>query len=263
MQNKMLSHAIILCGKQDLSEISMEIAKSFVCIGDKVPCNECKFCKKVEKQVSPDVITISTEENTLTVDEIRKMRRDVYILPNECEKKVYIIKDAEKLNVQAQNALLKVLEEPPRFVCFIIECENDKKIMQTLRSRCSIYRFNSEKEDIDVNLLEKTKEVIKSIRKNDELALLSLNFKTKEEFFGVLGILKIFLRDALILNKENCVDFKLCEDLISSKKIEKIYEIYDICLKLEGFSEFNVSVNNLSYYFVTELNMDRSKNWHQ
>lgn len=263
MQNRLLSHAIILCGKQDLGEISLEFTKSFVCIGEKVPCNECKFCVKTEKEINPDVFVLETEEKTILVDEIRKLRKDAYIMPNECEKKVYIIKDAEKMNVQAQNALLKILEEPPKFVCFILECENEKKLMQTIRSRCSIYRFNDEKYDLDENCLEKAREMIKAIEKNDELLMLQVSYKTKEEFLVTIGIIKIFLRDALVLEEENCIDFALCKKISSSKNANELFKIYDICVKIEGLEEFNVSVANLIYYFATELNMDRRKNWHQ
>ncbi|MFI3226452.1 MAG: hypothetical protein R3Y09_03470 [Clostridia bacterium] len=250
---KMLSHAIILAGKQDLSDISLKIAKSFTCQEENPPCNQCNFCKKADKGINPDIIILDFKDEKITVDEIRKLRKDAYILPNECEKKVYIIKKGQNMNVQAQNALLKTLEEPPRFVCFIIECENEQKLMDTILSRCSIYRLNDETDVFDDEIFEKAKKMVISIAKNDELALLETKIKTKAELLSILTIVKIFLRDSLILNEENSATFDTCKKLSLAKSTAELYRIYDISVKIEGLCEFNISVQNLIYYFATEL----------
>lgn len=213
MENKLLSHAIILCGKGDLSDISKNIAKSFTCQNEKPPCNTCKFCIKTGKNVNPDVITIDFLDSNITVDEARKIRKDVYILPNECKRKVYIIKNGQNLNIQAQNALLKILEEPPSYACFIIECINEKKLMDTILSRCSIYRFYQDVYDIDSEDFEKAKQMVMSFVKKDELALLEIKIKTKVELLSVITFVKIFLRDCLILEEQKCIDFYTCSKL--------------------------------------------------
>lgn len=253
MENKLLSHAIILCGKGDLSDISKNIAKSFTCQNEKPPCNTCKFCIKTGKNVNPDVITIDFLDSNITVDEARKIRKDVYILPNECKRKVYIIKNGQNLNIQAQNALLKTLEEPPRYACFIIECTTEQSLLSTIRSRCSIYRFQDEKEDFDEEVFEIAKKVIISISKNDELSLIDIKIKNKSELILVISMLKRFLKDALILSENDCIDFNVCEKLIKSKNTAEIYKIYDILVKVEELCEFNVSVTNMIYYLATEV----------
>lgn len=108
-----------------------------------LPCGECLVCRKVEQGVSPDVIMVRRPEGkaTIGVDVIRDLREDLYILPNENEKKVYIIEEADLMTVQAQNALLLSLEEPPHYVTFFLLAENATSLLETIRSRAPVIRM--------------------------------------------------------------------------------------------------------------------------
>lgn len=106
-----------------------------------IPCLECPECKKVLEGKSPDLIFVGTEDKaTIGVEAVRFLREDVRIVPNDLDYKIYVIEDAEKMTVQAQNALLLTLEEPPEYVRFFLLCENARLLLETIRSRAPIHR---------------------------------------------------------------------------------------------------------------------------
>lgn len=145
---KNLSHAYILAsenGEEAYSEAA-RLAAAMLCVAEDAqerPCGECRHCKKALRGLHPDVITVSRlagsdgkPRKELVVDQIREIVASSPILPNEAERKAYIIREAHLMNTAAQNALLKVLEEPPRFVSFILAAENAGALLETVRSRC-------------------------------------------------------------------------------------------------------------------------------
>lgn len=108
----------------------------------KFPCGECSLCKKVLSGISVDVITVNRGERaTLGVDTVReKIKEDLNYSPVESPKKIYIIEEADKMTPSAQNSLLLSLEEPPEFVVFFLLVNDASKLLETVRSRCLIYR---------------------------------------------------------------------------------------------------------------------------
>lgn len=133
-------HALLLqgskgCGKQHLAGA---IAQALLCTcEDDVPCRRCEACKKVEGGGHPDVyIAVGGEgARTFHIDVIRFIRGDVSIVPNEGKRKVYILANASSMTDQAQNALLKVMEEPPEYACFILTCQSASQMLPTILSR--------------------------------------------------------------------------------------------------------------------------------
>jgi len=102
------------------------------------PCRACTQCKKVFDRIHPDVNIISGpgEGKPITVDQIRALRADAYIRPNEGRRKVYLLENAGDMRTEAQNAMLKLLEEGPEYAAFLLLCENPGSVLQTIRSRC-------------------------------------------------------------------------------------------------------------------------------
>lgn len=138
-----LPHAIILegppgCGKRTLAAL---LANWAVCTaqGEK-PCGVCSACKKAQAGAHPDIVVAQGGSGTRSfhVDEVRRIRSDAYIMPNEAPRKVYILANADGMTDQAQNALLKVLEEPPAAVLFLITCLSSASLLDTVRSRAQI-----------------------------------------------------------------------------------------------------------------------------
>lgn len=116
-----------------------------------IPCLECPDCKKVLEGKSPDLIFVGLEDKaTIGVDAVRFLREDVRVVPNDLDYKIYVIEDADKMTLQAQNALLLTLEEPPEYVRFFLLCENSGLLLETIRSRAPVHRTEPlSKEQID------------------------------------------------------------------------------------------------------------------
>ncbi len=129
-------HALLLegdvgSGRRTLAGI---IARAAVCGGDaERPCGVCDACRK---SAHPDIAVYGEESGTLSVDTVRDLRGQAYVLPNEAAYRVIILQNAHMMTPQAQNALLKILEEPPARVIFILTCENRSQMLETIRSRC-------------------------------------------------------------------------------------------------------------------------------
>lgn len=134
-----LAHAYILTADAPdaLADAARATAAALVCQGETPPCGECRHCRKVEKGIHPDVIVLAPEPGKeLTVDQIRTLRQDAYIRPNEAKRKVYILENAHKMNQSAQNAFLKVLEDGPAYAAFLLLTPTPAALLPTIRSRC-------------------------------------------------------------------------------------------------------------------------------
>ncbi|MBE6662757.1 MAG: hypothetical protein E7606_05730 [Ruminococcaceae bacterium] len=161
-----LPHALILEGAKGSGKhtVAHMCAAALACTEKKnknlpIPCLLCHDCKKILEKKSPDVIVIGTEEKaSIGVEAIRFLKEDVHTIPNDLEHKIYIIEDADRMTVQAQNALLLTLEEPPAYVHFFLLCENANLLLETIRSRAPILRTEPlTEEEIDRYLVSHDK----------------------------------------------------------------------------------------------------------
>ena len=120
-------------GKHTLAKL---LASAILCGGQNAPCGGCTACRKVQDGNHPDFITVTDPEHkNIAVKIVREIRDDVFIRPNESDHKIYLF--AQDLGVEGQNALLKVLEEPPKYGVFLLLTDNPEKILPTVRSRCT------------------------------------------------------------------------------------------------------------------------------
>lgn len=130
------------------------LAAAAVCSGSgKKPCGLCRDCRKAASGVHPDISFVRrlTDDKgrlkrEITVDQIRAMAADAVVLPNEAARKVYVVEEADKMNTQAQNAALKLFEEPPAAVSFLLCVTNAALLLPTVRSRCETVRVGGEAE---------------------------------------------------------------------------------------------------------------------
>ena len=151
-----ISHAYLFSGPRGTGKTTTAkiLAKMVNCehLKDGEPCNECESCRNLFN--SNDVIEIDAASNN-GVDEIRDLREKATLVPSICRYKVYIIDEVHMLTTQAFNALLKILEEPPKHVIFILATTEYHKIPLTITSRCQKFQFNKlEIEDIFKRLRE-------------------------------------------------------------------------------------------------------------
>ena len=165
-----LSHAVILTGRGDLTAAARFLAAAHVCEGEHKPCLTCRHCRKALEGVHPDVISVQdTEHKELTVEAVRALRKDVYIRPNEAERKVYIIADCRQLNERDQNVLLKIVEEGPPYAAFVFCADTLHALLPTIRSRCVELRLDGGEETPGED--EAAAALCRILAKRDALAL--------------------------------------------------------------------------------------------
>lgn len=120
-------------GKHTLAQL---LAAAILCQGTEKPCLSCNACRKVMGNSHPDCITVEDKEHkNVAVKIVRDARADMYVMPNESNRKIYIF--PQEMGVEGQNALLKVLEEPPEYGVFILLSDNPERLLPTVRSRCT------------------------------------------------------------------------------------------------------------------------------
>lgn len=149
----MVSHAYILNGPEYSGKMMLAeaFATALQCEGEgERPCLECRSCRQAMDHNQPDIIYVSHEKpNTIGVDDIRtQINNDIVIKPYSSRYKVYIVDEAEKMNQQAQNALLKTIEEPPAYAVILLLTTNADSFLQTILSRCITLNLKAVKEDV-------------------------------------------------------------------------------------------------------------------
>lgn len=145
LENGKLTHALLLEGAQGTGRRTLvrQYACALACTSLTSPCGICRNCKRILADNCPDVVYIGVPENkkTISVDQIRDIRSDAYIIPGELDFKMYVVNDADKMTPSAQNAFLKILEEPPSYVYFVLICESAASLLPTVKSRTQNLRM--------------------------------------------------------------------------------------------------------------------------
>lgn len=207
--NGTITHAYLFSGPRGTGKTTMAkiLAKMVNCLNsvDGNPCNECVNCKNLFN--SSDIIEIDAASNN-GVDEIRDLREKANLVPSMCKYKVYIIDEVHMLTVQAFNALLKTLEEPPKHVIFILATTEYHKIPLTITSRCQKFQFNK----IDDNL------IVSRLRKIADLEEIDI---TDEALMEIAKISDGGMRDSINF-LDQLRSFKCGEQI-------NIYDVYDVC----------------------------------
>ena len=143
-----LGHAFLITGPdpEEREKLALYLAQALLCEAEgEQPCGRCLPCRKAEKGIHPDLLRRerqpdpnrpSEKRRYFTVDQVREMGTEAYITPNEGRRKVFLLPEADAMNPQAQNALLKLLEEPPAYAAFRLLGTNPGSFLETVRSRC-------------------------------------------------------------------------------------------------------------------------------
>ena len=119
-------------GKHTLAKL---LSAALMCENNNRPCLKCAACRKVMEDLHPDCITVTDPEHkAVPVKQVRQVRDDMFIRPNEGIRKIYIF--PQELGVEGQNALLKILEEPPSYGAYLLLTDNPEQLLPTVRSRC-------------------------------------------------------------------------------------------------------------------------------
>lgn len=151
-----LSHFYLISGPKGSGKRTLArlLAAAAVCRQGEKPCLCCPACRKAMTDNHPDIISVTDPDHkAVAVKIVREYREDVYIKPNEADKKVYIF--PQEMGVEGQNALLKILEEPPSYGVFLLLAENPQQILTTVRSRCTLLQMESLPRELLLSQLEK------------------------------------------------------------------------------------------------------------
>lgn len=176
-----LSHAYIVsaASREDALSAARRMAAAAVCEdAAHAPCGVCRACRKAAENIHPDIITVGRitddkgkPKREISVDQIRQMNSDACILPNEAARKVYIVDEADTMNISAQNAALKLLEEPPKGVVFFLCVTNIGQLLVTVRSRCVEINCSGTAEKADEETKKLAAAYLKTVAAGDEAAL--------------------------------------------------------------------------------------------
>ena len=271
--NGKIPHAIIIEGEKGLGKktLAKYIAKARLCGEAEKPCLKCKSCRLVEVGSHPDFITVSPEGQSIKVDKIRTLRSEAYMSATTCRGRVFLIEQADLMNQNAQNALLKILEEPPEGACFILLASSASLLLQTIRSRCVCFtlapvavndesiEFLKSKTGIS---FEKAKEVLaladgnigkaeQLINTSDELVSVTAEKIVKKaaesNMFEVLSSLNSFMKSR---EQTNEMIFYLKEKIVceiknktsgiySNFSLKRLNRCYDGLCEIEKSLEYN------------------------
>jgi len=129
-------------GKHTLAKL---LAEAILCEGSRKGCGSCPHCRKMRSGNHPDFITVEDPEHkNVAVKIVRQIRDDMFVRPNEAAHKIYLF--PQELGIEGQNALLKILEEPPAYGVFLLLTDNPDKLLPTVRSRCTELKLQALKE---------------------------------------------------------------------------------------------------------------------
>ena len=265
INSKKTSHSYIFWGIEGIGKkiIAKEFAKKILCLEQQEKCN-CKSCIEIDSNNNPDFQLIEPNEGKVKIEQIREMQRKVAEKPIISNKKVYIIENSDTMTTEAQNCLLKTLEEPPEYITIILICTNEDNLLSTIKSRCTRMHFdpidtekikkyitqNYPDQEISENIINLSQGSIgkaiklnenKNIYENIEKILLSMQdkdlieiiqmseeiYKTKEEISSILDYLNVIL---LKLSKKNIIYIRFIEIVEQNKKRLKANSNYDMCI---------------------------------
>ena len=154
LSRKHISHFYLISGPKGSGKHTLAklLAEAILCEGSPKPCGACVHCRKMRSGSHPDFITVEDPEHkNVAVKIVRQIREDMFVRPNEAEHKIYLF--PQELGIEGQNALLKILEEPPAYGVFLLLTDNPDKLLPTVRSRCTELKLQALEENVIRNQL--------------------------------------------------------------------------------------------------------------
>ena len=278
VKDKKTSHSYLFVGIEGIGkkEIAKEFAKMLLCINDNKYCNTCKSCIEFDSNNNPDFLYIEPDGNSVKIEQIRYIQRKIQEKPIISNKKVYIINDADKMTTEAQNCLLKTLEEPPEYSTIILIGSNENMFLSTIKSRCMIIHFSKiedekirkyleekyELKDISTNMLEifqgsigkaillkdkkeqyeKIELIIKSLRQKSIIDILNMSeilYKSKEEIFDILEYINVIL----IKLAKTDYEYIKCINIVEETKT-----------RLKQNANYDMSIDNMLFNMWEDVN---------
>ena len=292
VENNRVSHAYILNGERGSGKkmLANLFAMTLLCeTGDNEPCGKCHSCKQAESGNHPDIIRVTHEKpNSISVDDIRtQVNNTVDIKPYQGPYKVYIIPQADMMTPQAQNAILKTIEEPPSYAVFLLLTENAETLLPTINSRCVMLKLRNIKDTLIKKYLmenlctafaqgnmgraimlansdhfnEIREEAVQLLKHISEMELNEIVAAVKNisvyklEITDYLDIIMIWYRDVLLYKATKEIDKVVFKDQLQSIKEQARKSSYEgIELILESLEKAKARLKaNVNFDLVMEL----------
>ncbi len=246
----------------DGEDFARFIANCLVCRGEQKPCGACSDCVKSQGKGHPDIFEtdgIKGKSKNFTVDAVREIRDDAFVIPNESDKKIYILKNGQNMNEQAQNALLKILEEPPLYVYFIIVTESKSTMLETILSRVQMLSLLSDEGEITEKEAQAVKGIVNALLSANELVLMEETavFQKNNQFAkSVLVLLTEVFRDALVKKSGFYREFRFSDEtnfLYTKLTAKSLLQLIATCDELINSINHNCNNNLLVVRICYEL----------
>ena len=232
--NNRISHAYIIEGEDGTGKsiFALYMASCILCKGIDKPCSVCPSCLKIINGNHPDVKIISRAGKSIGIDMVRNIIDEINIKPYEGNKKIIIIKNADSMTEEAQNAFLKTIEEAPFDTIIILLAEDADLLLSTIRSRCQIFRFLSVPEKL----------IYKSLVDlgHDEAASKAASKLSSGNFGSAL----LYFDDNYV--KLRCETIDIAQKLVRLNELES-QELIDFFIK--NRENINIILNNLLFWF--------------
>lgn len=279
IEEKKVLHSYMFVGVEGIGKqmIAKKFAQMILCTNEgRKGCNTCKSCIEFTSNNNPDFLYIEPDGNNIKIEQIRYLQRKIQEKPIISNRKVYIINDADKMTTEAQNCLLKTLEEPPEYSTIILIGTNQNLFLNTIKSRCMIISFKPieaelikkyleekyEMFNISSNMLEtfqgsigkaiilkdkkeqyeKIEMMIKNLDKKDIIDILNLGeeiYKSKDDIIEILEYINVIL---LKLSKEE------------TKYVKCINIVEDTKKRLKQNANYDMSIDNMILNMWEEVN---------
>lgn len=266
LQNNKLSHAVLIDGgtPQSREQAAWQIAQAILCGGQTKPCGVCASCVKAAARSHPDVLVYSggTTAGSFKVDTVREIRTQASVLPNESEYKVFLLLCCETMLPAAQNALLKILEEPPYFVRFVLCCNTQSAMLDTVLSRVTVYsaaQSSAQDDDKKEEADHIAREILRVTALQDEAELLRVTavFEKDRELFRS-ACLSLAAIAAGVLVRSVCagdVD-AFTEEIVSRVSNKQLMRIVDTANQTVQSMQGNSNANLTLAWFCAQLCSD-------
>ena len=290
INNNSVLHSYLFIGEEGIGKklLAKEFSKAILCTSkENKPCDICKSCREFNSNNNVNFSMINEEGTAIKIDQIRNMQNKIAEKPMNSDYKIYIINDVELMTQEAQNCLLKTLEEPPEYIIIILITSNENKVLNTIKSRCmKLYFNNLDNKDVEKILKEKynmdnisnaflnavngsvkkallIKEKLSEYEQLDKLFdiiekenlvnfINSANvlYENKDDIYDLLDYINILLDNKMKLNP-----------LISFKYANCIFTVEEVKKRLRANSNYDMSIDYLLMNIWKEINSEGSSRY--
>lgn len=283
VKNDNILHSYLFYGVEGIGKklFALNFAKMILCNNkNDRPCGKCKSCIEFDTKNNPDFFIIEPDGNSIKIDQIRQMQKKILEKPINSSKKVYILDNADTMTKEAQNSLLKTLEEPQEFIVIILIAANENNILATVKSRCTKMYFHKLSDiniktfinenftniNLDENMLKlcdgsiskcikvvekisilnQIKSIVDSLNTTDELNIISQNeifYNNKDDINLLLDYMYILLFEKINTNEVNKNCYINAMELVQNAKN-----------KLHNSNNYDMTIDNMLIKMWREIN---------